>query len=243
MVNTIKAFHVVQKNCTGPFFFTAEHSSNIIPVEHTLAEDDFLQSHWGWDIGIDSLMTLLCQKLSCRGVKTTLSRLWIDTNRAPTQKGLIKTHIESVPLSFNQNLYPQDVDDRLRLHEDYHQAITQHLRAHTNSPILVSLHSFTPIWNNQLRNMDIGVLFDRDTDLAHCLAQILEDLGFFVALNEPYSGKNGLIYSADRHGTQENIPYVELEFNQSILSAPKRISFVAERLCQALRQLQAKMKD
>ena len=53
--------------------------------------------------------------------------------------------------------------------------------------------------------MDIGVLFDRDEELAHICTKLLRQEGFFVEENQPYSGKNGLIYSAHRHGTEKQI--------------------------------------
>ena len=85
--------------------------------------------------------------------------------------------------------------------------------------------------------MDIGVLFDRDEQLAHICTELLRQEGFFVEENRPYSGKNGLIYSAHRHGTEQNIPYIELEFNQSILCTPQRIERVAQKLSLVLTKL------
>ena len=86
--------------------------------------------------------------------------------------------------------------------------------------------------------MDIGVLFDRDEQLAHTCTELLRKEGFFVEENLPYSGKNGLIYSAHRHGTEQSIPYIELEFNQSILCTPQRIERVAQKLSLVLTKLQ-----
>ena len=86
--------------------------------------------------------------------------------------------------------------------------------------------------------MDIGVLFDRDEELAHICTKLLRQEGFFVEENQPYSGKNGLIYSAHRHGTEKQIPYIELEFNQSILCTPQRIERVAHKVSRVLSKLQ-----
>ena len=238
MENSAKAYSIICPDNKGPFFFTAEHASNRIPVKISKSDGQFLNTHWAYDIGIAPLIQQLCQKLSCSGVQTEYSRLWIDANRAPNQDGLIKTSIEGKHLSFNQRITPAEKDFRIQsFHEKYHNTISEELRKHNRSPILISLHSFTPIWNNQIRTMDIGVLFDRDEDLAYAVAKRIEDEGFFVAMNKPYSGKNGLIYAADRHGNQENIPYVEFEFNQSILCTPKRISFVADRMAMVLKKL------
>ncbi len=237
MAYTAKPFSIICPENSGPFLFTAEHASNHLPCSYNDSDQQFLQTHWAFDIGIAPLMKHLCAALSCRGVQTEFSRLWIDANRSPTQEGLIKTEIQGTPLSFNQNLSPTAREDRKNnFHAQYHNTISDIITSHATPPMLISMHSFTPIWNDQLREMDIGVLFDRDEDIAHALASILQDEGFFVALNQPYSGKNGLIYAADRHGTENNIPYVEFEFNQSIICSTERISAVANRMIQAFQK-------
>ena len=228
-------YKVVNPDAVGTFLFTAEHASCLLPCAHSEIEAQIVQTHWGWDIGIAPLLERVCSTLTCRGVQGQVSRLWIDTNRAPHQEGLIKETVEGATLSFNRGVSPEIRAERIvSVHEPYHQAISRAIQAHERSPLLVSLHSFTPVWNQRLRSMDIGVLFDRDERLAYALAALLEDEGFFVALNEPYSGKNGLIYAAHRHGTEREIPYVELEFNQSILSSSRRVASIASRLAHVL---------
>ena len=239
MPTPLQPFQLINADITGAFLLTAEHASHHIPHPYSERDAQFLNTHWAWDIGIAPMMERVCHALECRGVQSQFSRLWIDANRAPQQEGLIKDAVEGVPLSFNQNLSQEERDERLsRYHAAYHQAITSSIKSYTQPPLLVSLHSFTPIWDRRLRSMDIGVLFDRDEQLAYALAELLSEDGFFVALNEPYSGKNGLIYAAHRHGTEHQIPYVELEFNQSILSSPIRIASVASRLTKTFERLQ-----
>ena len=189
-------------------------------------------------------MEILCEEHNAIGFFTKYSRLWIDANRALDQEGLIKTHVEGSPLSFNQSLTEFDIQNRIRdVHHAYHKAISSWIRNRSTTPFLISLHSFTPIWNHNIRSMDIGVLFDRDETLAHVFTKLLRKEGFFVEENQPYSGKNGLIYSAHRHGTENNIPYIELEFNQSILSTPERIRFVAQKLSHVLDTIQAEFSE
>ena len=86
--------------------------------------------------------------------------------------------------------------------------------------------------------MDIGILFDDHEDLADLLKHALEEDDFFVAKNEPYSGKFGLMYAAHRHGKKYNIRHLELEFNQAILCSDERIDRVAEKMIRALNGFQ-----
>lgn len=232
-------YGVINPQSFGSFLFTAEHASPTIPVTVQKTDVPFLTTHWAYDIGVLPLMKIMCTRHKSQGIYTQYSRLWIDANRAPDQDGLIKTHIEETPLSFNQSLTEQHRQERfLDVHEKYHGAISSSIVKHAHTPLLVSLHSFTPIWNDHIRTMDIGVLFDRDEELAHVCTKLLRNEGFFVEENQPYSGKNGLIYSAHRHGTQHEIPYIELEFNQSILCTPQRIKHVAGKLSRVLTTLQ-----
>ena len=245
MANTAnQSYTIINPSQHGHFFFTAEHACHALPVSPATEEEHWLHTHWGYDIGILPLMTQLCSVLSSQGIHSNYSRLWIDTNRAPTQEGLIKESIEGHPLSFNQNLSPSQRQERIdSIHESYHQAIHKALVQHPRPVLLISLHSFTPIWENHIRTMDVGVLFDRDEDIAYSCATIIKDAGFFVEMNQPYSGKNGLIYSADRHGSEQNIPYIEFEFNQSILSSPERIHYVAHKMQHILTLLHTQHSD
>ena len=140
-------------------------------------------------------------------------------------------------LSFNRSLSAEQKEERIaQYHVPYHSAISDTIRKRQESSgpfLLLSLHSFTPVWNHRLRSMDIGVLFDQHESLAERLAQKLSS-HFFVSLNEPYSGKNGLIYSADRHGRHHRLPYLELEINQTLLSSPQRIEVFAKILQEIL---------
>jgi predicted N-formylglutamate amidohydrolase len=83
--------------------------------------------------------------------------------------------------------------------------------------VLLSVHSFTPIWNGRMRAMDMGVLFDKFEPIAQRLAEELTKEGFQTALNEPYSALDGLNYAVSRHGTAHGLVYLELEMNQSLI--------------------------
>ncbi|NCQ62277.1 MAG: hypothetical protein GW913_16615, partial [Myxococcales bacterium] len=62
----------------------------------------------------------------------------------------------------------------------------------------------------------LGVLFDREEELACEVARALEALGQPVALNEPYSGRLGLIYSASLHAEAHGRRALELEVRQDL---------------------------
>ena len=226
----------------GPFLFICEHASPLIPPPLTTTASDrrWLESHWGYDIGARVLTMLLARRTGSQAVLSRFSRLLCDANRHRNHPDLIKPAVEGVPLSFNAGLDEAEVIRRVETyHEPYHAAIQQTLAASGPDIVLLSMHSFTPVWNHQVRTMDIGVLFDEDYSGADArtLNEALQAQGFFTALNEPYSGANGLMYAADRHGRQSRIRHLELEVNQAIICTEERIIQVAERIEVALQAL------
>jgi predicted N-formylglutamate amidohydrolase len=82
--------------------------------------------------------------------------------------------------------------------------------------------------------MEVGVLFDAHCGHARRLEQGLAKQGFETALNAPYSGRDGLIYSALRHGTAHDIVYLELEVRQDLIDTPARALATGRRIAQAL---------
>jgi predicted N-formylglutamate amidohydrolase len=226
----------------GPFLFICEHASARIPppLSTNSADQLWLQSHWGVDIGARGLTLALAQRTGSQAVLARFSRLLCDANRHRDHPDLIRQLIDGAPLSFNTGLDEAELTRRIETyHEPYHQACDRALAASSPPPVLVSLHSFTPVWNQKVRTMDVGVLFDeaRSGTDARTLAAALQSEGFFTALNEPYSGANGLMYAADRHGQQHKLRHLELELNQSILCTPQRVEQVGKKIAAALMSL------
>jgi len=180
----------------------------------------------------------LCDRLQCISVHARFSRLVCDANRHPNRGDLIKPSLEGQDLHFNQGVDEVEAATRIdAYHEPYHQALGSVIEKRLRHPepfMFISVHSFTPVWNGSPRTMDIGILFDEYEDLADTLKAALEQDDFFVAKNEPYSGKFGLMYAAHRHGKKHKIKHLELEFNQAILCTDKRVDHVAEKMIRAL---------
>ncbi len=224
----------------GPFVFSCEHASSstgTYPV--TPQEKKILSSHWGWDIGAAAVVDALVRQTDGIGVLANFSRLLMDVNRKPDSDTLILTEVEGLALSFNRSLTEHDHHERLeRLHRGFHEGLESAFatRLKRGTAHLVSVHSFTPIWNGARRTMEIGVLFDRYPTRAEKLAESLREQGFTTALNEPYSGLGGeLMYSATRHGATQGVPYLELEIRQDLIGNEVDIADVSNRIGRALR--------
>ena len=78
------------------------------------------------------------------------------------------------------------------------------------------------------------MLFDDFDELAWGLELSLLEAGFEAVANAPYSGRDGLIYAARRHGLEHGLVYVELEVRQDLIGTPSEAAAVADRLAVAL---------
>ena len=151
----------------GPLILTCEHASKRIPAPLRTTETDreWLDTHWGWDIGARTVCREMIRQTRGVGVFARFSRLLADANRAPNHEHLIRCAVEGDVLSFNAGLTIEEVDRRLeKYHAPYHAAIDRVIGARMSQPgdaMLLAVHSFTPKLGDDDRKMDVGVLFDQ----------------------------------------------------------------------------------
>ena len=99
---------------------------------------------------------------------------------------------------------------------------------------LCSIHSFTPMYLGRARPMEVGVLFDAHDEHAWRLEGALAEQGFEAVLNAPYSGHDGLIYAAQRHGRAHDLVYLELEVRQDLIDTTAKALATGRRIARAL---------
>lgn len=97
------------------------------------------------------------------------------------------------------DLSESEKERRIRLcYEPYHQALAR-INKEENPDLILSIHSYTPCYEGQKRKVEIGVLFNDDEQLAHKFNDLFLKANYDSRLNEPWSGKEGLMFSADHH--------------------------------------------
>ena len=223
----------------GPFVFTCEHATNELPEwEPEAAERATLAAHWGWDIGAADLTRALALQTGSCAVLSRFSRLVCDPNRDPREPSFVVEAIDGVPLSWNRAVDAAERQRRVaRYFDPYHEAIDRALQARRavgTEVRLCAIHSFTPVYLGQGRPMEVGVLFDAWDEHAWRLEGALEAEGFAAAQTAPYSGLEGLIYAARRHGRAHGVVYLELEVRQDLIDEPAKARSVASRVARAL---------
>lgn len=230
-------FTVENEDGRSPFVLICDHAGRRIPRRlGTLgvAESE-LERHIAWDIGARGVASHMARRLDAILIAQTYSRLVIDCNRplgAPTS---ITPRSERTDIPGNRDLSPADAAARAsEIFVPYHARITAELdrrRAIAMPTVLISMHSFTPVFHDVARPWHVGMLYNRDTRLAHVLLDLIRAEGeWVVGDNEPYSVSDGTDYAIPVHGERRGLPHVEIEVRQDLIADESGQRDWAERL-------------
>ncbi len=203
---------------SAPLFLTCEHASQRLPARYAFVGPDqrLIGTHWAYDLGARELVLELAQALAASAVLARYSRLLIDPNRAEDHPDLFRQSADGSAVLLNQDVRESERRKRIdSYYHPYHAAVDATL-AQVSAPTLLSIHTFTPIYEGQVRQVELGVLFDTDDGPAEALLSALRAVYPAVAANEPWSGKDGLIYSAERHAHRHGRIALELEVRQDL---------------------------
>ncbi len=235
------AFEVLEGNGASPFVITCDHAGRRIPRvlgDLGLPEAE-LTRHIAWDLGAFQVARELARALGAFVITQTYSRLVIDCNRHPDVPSSIPTLSESTEVPGNRDLPAVAVARRVRdVFTPYHERIVRELdrRAQANVPtVLIAMHSFTPIFKGVPRPWHVGMLYNRDTRLAHVLLELLRaDPELVVGDNEPYSVSDTSDYGIPVYGERRGIPHIEIEIRQDLLLAEAGQKAWAKRFAELL---------
>ena len=242
-----EAFELHNADAPASLLFFCDHASNRVPKELGtlgLPETDFAR-HIVYDIGAAALTRALSERLHAPAVIARWSRLVVDLNRGPDDPTLVMKLSDGRIVPANCNLDAAGIAERVaRYHTPYHAAIAgriQAARAAGIVPVLVSIHSFTPVWRGWPRPWHIGILRDRDTRLSRpLLERIGSEPDIVVGENEPYMGALEMD-SLYRHGTMNGLPHVLIEVRQDLIADEAGVVLWAARIERFLRDALAAM--
>lgn len=200
-----------------------EHASERLPGAYRWPEADqrLVGSHWALDLGAGALTRELSDALGAPAVLARFSRLLCDPNRPEDSDTLFRDVAEGEPVALNTGLSDGERERRLQsFYRPYHAALSSTVES-SFAPVVFSVHSFTPIFEGgEMRPMEVGVVFDREDELAFRLQDHLERAEIYTSLNEPYSGKDGFMYSAVRHASWHGRGALEIEVRQDRCTDP-----------------------
>lgn len=246
-----QAFHIIPATRDIALFIIGDHASNYIPEHYGnlgLSGAD-LTRHIAWDIGTETVIRELCRHFGCAGQLAGVSRLVIDLNREPDRDTLIPLKSDGSTIWGNQNLSQTEREARkAQIYAPYHEALTVKLDEMTSegnitmqdktSPLILSIHSFTPQVKGQPpRAVDIGLLVRHDVPTAQAFKAAMEAAyDYDVRMNEPYSAYD-LNYTVDYHLAPRGLRHLAIELRQDHVMTDDKASEVAAQLAAVIQPL------
>lgn len=223
------------------YIITAEHAGKEIPPAFAplfKAHQELLRSHKGWDPGSLLLAKSLSRTLKAPLFTQKVSRLLIESNRSLWHPDLF-SEVSSV-LNAKQKTHVIE-----KIYNPHRNAIENQICRMTDKGhfvVHIAMHTFTPLWENNIRRTDIGLLFDpernNEKELCHNWAsQLASSLpGYQVDFNAPYAGiDDGLTTYLRTKFTDDQYAGIEIEVNQ-LHTAPSTSKIIASGLTRVIKK-------
>ncbi|KEO57406.1 N-formylglutamate amidohydrolase [Thioclava indica] len=232
----------------GACVLVCEHASNAMPEPwgDLGLSDAQRAAHIAWDPGALGLARALAERLDAPLAAACQSRLIYDLNRPPHHSGAMPARSETTDIPGNQSLTAQDKLARtealyLPFHAQLRALIARRL-ARGTVPVLITIHSFTPIYFGQPRAVELGIIHDADATLARAVlqhAQSQTDLD--ARLNDPYSAADGVTHTLALQATPMGLPHVMLELRNDLIADEDAQQAMAETLTPVLQNAMAQI--
>ncbi len=238
-----KTFAPVVENsgALGRFVIVCEHASALIPPQwgDLGLSEELRRAHIAWDPGALGLARGLARRLDGVLVHAPVSRLIYDCNRAPDMPGAMpaKSEVHDIPgnaaISAAERLARTEavyLPWAAGLHDLIARRIALGLR-----PVVVTVHSFTPVYFGKKRLVEFGIIHDADRSLSVAVltaAQKLTRLN--TQLNAPYSAVDGVTHTLRLHATPYGLPNVMLEIRNDLIGSTDAEEAMAEQLAPVL---------
>ncbi|RLB42606.1 MAG: N-formylglutamate amidohydrolase [Deltaproteobacteria bacterium] len=231
-MESVEAVEEIEGDFGSRLVFTCEHASAALPEPWIWPDEDrwLVDTHWASDIGAAAFTRRVADLMNAPAVLSRFSRLLIDPNRPPNSETLFRENADGRMVHLNQGLLETERERRIdRFYVPYHVAVSA-MVGRSRGDTVFSIHTFTDSYEGEARALEIGVLFDHDDEPAYQLVRHLQEAGFHVAPNEPWSGKDGLAHSPVRHAQEFGRCALEIEARQDLIVDESFAARLAEAL-------------
>lgn len=237
-----EAYEVFNGTGRGGALILCEHASHRIPHRYGnlgLAPKD-CQSHAAWDPGARSVALALSHALDAPLVASRVSRLVYDCNRPPEAASAMPEKSELIDVPGNTGLSRDQRDEReMTVYQPFCDAVTRLVDARKEAglqTVLITMHSFTPIYYGTPRAVEIGILHDNDSRMADAMLDQAAALPHRrVERNAPYGPQDGVTHSLQLHGIRHGLANVMIEVRNDLMRTPQEETQIAEELLILLR--------
>ena len=236
------AYETINPAGSSPTILVCEHASNHIPkfFDELGLSEDVRQSHIAWDPGARDLSIALSNMFDAPLVCSKISRLVYDCNRPIDAPSAMPAESEIYNISRNENISPTEA--RARFEQIYQpfskvlDALILEKKSSAIQPILITIHSFTPVYFGQRREVEIGILHSEDSRLADPMLEEAKEIkNIRIERNQPYGPEDGVDHTLEIHGKKHGIPNVMIEVRNDLLADSAGIETVAAILARLIK--------
>lgn len=235
-----EAFEIVNPGGASAVLLVCEHASKFIPasLENLGLDAQTANSHVAWDPGALSVAKHLSTTLDASLIAATVSRLVYDCNRPPEAAGAMPAKSEIFPIAGNRNIPPGEKTARItEVYVPFTNAIQNAIAARTEAgrtTVIVTIHSFTPIYFGEKRKVELGVLHDQDATLADAMLAIPSTMK--VQRNQPYGPDDGVTHTLKLHALPNGLLNVMIEIRNDLIATNGDQKKVAKELSDMISQ-------
>jgi predicted N-formylglutamate amidohydrolase len=216
---------VTVENASGksPVLLVCEHASRRLPASvGTLGlAPQALTAHIAWDPGALAVARKLSARFDAALVFQNFSRLVYDCNRPPDAPDAMPVVSEVYEIAGNRDLDPVERQARVdEIYRPWRRQLKDTIagrRATGRETVIVTVHTFTPVYKGVARNVEIGILHDRDSRLADAMLARGGGSRFVVRRNEPYGPEDGVTHTLVEHGLANGLLNVMIEIRNDLV--------------------------
>ena len=232
----------------SPLILVCEHASNAIPARWGDLGLSAQQraAHIAWDPGALGLARGLAARLDATLIHAPVSRLVYDCNRAPDMAGAMPARSEVHDVPGNAVITAAERLARTRAvylpwANGLHNLIAGRI-AMGRRPVVITVHSFTPVYFGKPRAVEFGIIHDADPALAQAInSAALAAGGLDAQLNAPYSAADDVTHTLRLHATPYGLANAMLEIRNDLIATPEDEAAMAETLAPLLAQAVAQV--
>ena len=225
----------------GRFVIVCEHAAHNIPARwgDLGLNAEQRRAHIAWDPGALGVARGLAQRLDGVLVHAPVSRVVYDCNRAPDMPGAIPVKSEIHEIPGNAQI---SAEERLVRAEAIYvpwisglQSVIARRLSLGLRPVVVTVHSFTPVYFGKKRQVEFGIIHDADATLSVAILNAAHRLTRLNAqLNAPYSAADDVTHTLRLQATPYGLPNVMLEIRSDLIASPDAEEAMAAQLAPVL---------
>ena len=219
------AFQLLPGRSDAGLVIICDHASNAIPADcgDLGLPPEELRRHIAWDIGAAPIAEILARRFGAPAVICGTSRLVIDCNRDPGDPAAIPEVSDGTVIPGNRHLTVWDRTERIsRWFIPYHDAIEAEMEtagATGVEPVLLSVHSMTPVMRGVARPWPIAISWHRDERLSRPMIEALQRrVSEPIGDNQPYDLDPKEDFSVPVHALDLGLRHIQVEFRQDLVA-------------------------